>query len=92
MSKLTDKDLEELYDSIPSEKPLSSHAVLGKDWRDVRKELPKSDNRVIVYPYYRSIGHYTVHSTKIWINENGEDIGDVVKAWMPIPDPPFFVR
>lgn len=44
MNKLTDKDLEELYDSIPSEIPLASHAVLA----EVRAEFERLIN--LKYP------------------------------------------
>ena len=58
---------------------------MNNKWISVKDRLPKTDNKVLVYPDSGGVGHYTVHSSKKWVY-SGEAI--LVTHWMPWPEPP----
>ena len=82
---------------IKTLKPLSSHAVLGDGWRDVRKELPEdwvdvlvSDGKEVSCGRYNGDRKNWREPSTIDIGQEGDGLEIVVRFWRPLPHPPAF--
>lgn len=60
--------------------------VDGTGWRRVEDELPKIEERVLIYHDYLLVGWYN-HVSNKWESWRDNDVRDV-KCWMPLPKPP----
>lgn len=93
----------EIDDAPCDYKPLSSDAVLGGVWRNVRKELPEKDVYVLCFceerdilnggsDYIISVGVYSDGYNDKWKIQKSLNFARYeIMAWMPLPDPPAFV-